>query len=128
MARSPSSRLVASWASLAGGIGALLLPKCPACFAAYGGGLTALGLSPVVQQRLAGPLLATVVLVSFALVLRLSLSRGDYLTPLASATGAALVLAGAFAFHRPAVVAVGATVLLVASIVNSARCRAASAG
>ena len=118
---------VASWASLASGMGALLLPKCPACVAAYGSGLTALGLGPLVQQRLTGPLLTTAVVLSFAVVLVLSLRRRDVLTPLVSAAGAALVFSGAFADHRPAVVTIGAMLLVAAALVNTARCRSATA-
>jgi hypothetical protein len=115
---------LASGASLAAGLGAVLLPKCPVCFAAYGSGLTALGLGPVGQQRLAAPLLATAALVSFTLVFVLSLRRRDRITPIASAAGAGLLLGGAFAFHSPGLVAAGSVLLVAAALVNSVRCRA----
>jgi hypothetical protein len=117
---------LASGASLAAGLGALFLPKCPLCFAAYGSGLTALGLGPIGQQHLAAPLLATAAIASFALVLALSLRRRDRVTPLASAAGAVLLLGGAFAVHSPGLAAAGALLLVAASLVNSARCRAAA--
>ena len=116
---------LASGASLAAGLGAVLLPKCPICFAAYGSGLTALGLGPVGQQRLAAPLLAIAALLSFALVLVLSLRRRDHVTPVASAAGTALLLGGAFAVHSPALVAAGSTLLVAAALVNSVLCRRA---
>lgn len=116
---------LASGASLAAGLGAVLLPKCPICFAAYGSGLTALGLGPANPQRLAGPLLAIAAMVSFILVLVLSLRRRDHVTPLASGAGAGLLLAGAFVVHSPGLVAAGSVVLVAASLVNSARCRRA---
>ncbi len=116
---------LASGASLAAGLGALLLPKCPLCFAAYGSGMTALGLGPISQQQLAAPLLATAAIASFALVLALSLRRRDRATPLASAAGAGLLLAGAFAVHSSGLVAAGSLLLVAAAVVNAARCRAA---
>lgn len=115
---------LASGASLAAGLGAVLLPKCPLCFAAYGSGLTALGLGPIGPQQLAAPLLAIAAIASFALVLALSLRRRDRVTPLASAAGAALLLGGAFAVHNPGLVAAGSLLLVAAAAVNSARCRA----
>jgi hypothetical protein len=119
---------LASGASLAAGLGAVLLPKCPLCFAAYGSGFTALGLGPVGQQRLAGPLLATAALASFVLVLVLSLRRRDRATPLASAAGAGLLLGGVFAVHSPGLVAAGSLLLIGAALVNSVLCRRAHFG
>ncbi len=115
----PAPRL-ASWASL-GGFGTLLLPKCPLCLAAYGGGLTALGLGPG-AQRLLEPLLAAAVLVSFGLVLVLSVRRRDVATPLLSALGAVLVLG------VPPLRTAGALLLVVAALVNGVLCRRALDG
>lgn len=115
----------ASWASLAGAFGAVLLPKCPLCFAAYGGALGALGLSPAAHQWLVEPVIALCVVVSFGLVLSLAVRRRDALTPLVSAAGAALVFAGRFAFDLPLITAVGVVLLVAASVLNSARCRVA---
>jgi hypothetical protein len=117
----------ASWTSLAGGVGALLLPKCPLCFAAYGSALGALGVSPSAHERLVGALLALAVTASFGLVLALSVRRRDAVTPFVSAAGAALVLAGRLALDEPPVTAVGAVLLVAAALVNSARCRRAEA-
>lgn len=84
----------ASWASLAGGLGAVLLPKCPLCFAAYGSALGALGLSPSSHQWLVEPLIAVAAVMSFGLVATLSIRRRDVVTPLVSAAGVLLVVAG----------------------------------
>ncbi|HEY7411473.1 MAG TPA: hypothetical protein VII13_12055 [Vicinamibacteria bacterium] len=125
MAQAGSAPRVASWASLAG-VGALLLPKCPVCFAAYGGGLAAIGLGPA-APRLLEPLLALAVLSSFGIVAVLSARRRDLVTPLVSAAGAVLVLVGALALRRPGLGAVGAVLLMGASVLNAVRCRRAAA-
>lgn len=113
----------ASWASLAGSLGAVLLPKCPLCFAAYGGALGALGLSPAAHQWLVEPLIAVVAMGSFGLVATLSIRRRDVVTPLVSAAGVLLILAGRFALDGPAITAVGALLLVTAALANATSCR-----
>ena len=127
MAHARAASRSASWTSLAGGLGALLLPKCPLCFAAYGSALGALGVSPAAHERIVDVLLTLAVAASFGLVLALSWRRGDAQTPLASALGAALVLVGRLAFDRPTMTmtAAGAVLLVGAALVNSVRCRRA---
>ena len=120
---SVSAARSASWASLAGGLGAVLLPKCPLCFAAYGSALGALGVSPAAYRPLVDVLLASSVTASFGIVLALSRRRRDAVTPLVSAVGAVLILAGRLAFDAPAITAAGAIVLVAAAVVNSIRCR-----
>jgi hypothetical protein len=114
----------ASWAAFAGGLGAVLLPKCPLCFAAYGTALGALGVSPAAYRPLVDLLLGLGVVASFALVAALSARRRDVATPVVSGLGAVLVLAGRLVFDAPAVTMVGAVVLVAAALVNASRCRA----
>ena len=113
----------ASWASLAEGLGAVLLPKCPLCFAAYGGALGALGVSPAAYRPLVDVLVAVAVATSFGIVLALARGRRDALTPVISGVGAILVLAGRVWLDMPTITAAGAMVLTGAAIVNSIRCR-----
>lgn len=115
----------ASWASFVGGLGAVLIPKCPLCFAAYGSALGALGVSPAAHQQIVDLLLALAVGTSFGLVLALSLRRRDAATPAVSAVGAALVLVGRLTLDQPAIAAAGAMLLVGAAVVNSLRCRKA---
>ena len=100
----------------------MLLPKCPLCFTAYGSALGALGLSPAADQRLVEPLIVAAVVMSFGLVLVLAVRRRDALTPLVSAIGATLVLAGRFGFDVPTITTVGAVLLAAAAIRNSVLC------
>ena len=113
----------ASWASLAGGLGAVLLPKCPLCFAAYGGALGALGVSPSAYRPLVDVLVVLAVATSFGIVLALARSRREALTPVISGVGAVLVLAGRAWLDVPAITAAGAMVLIGGAIMNSIRCR-----
>ena len=101
----------ASWAAVAGGLGAVLLPKCPLCFAAYGSALGALGVSPAAYRPIVDALLGLGVVISFALVAAQSARRRDATTPTLSAIGAVLVLAGRLLLDEPAVTAAGAVVL-----------------
>jgi hypothetical protein len=113
----------ASWASLAGGLGAVLLPKCPLCFAAYGAALGALGVSPAAYRPLVDTLVLLAVATSFGIVLALARGRRDALTPVISGIGAVLVLAGRVWLDMPAITAAGAMILTGGAIVNSIRCR-----
>ena len=114
-------------ASLVGGLGAVLLPKCPLCFAACGSALGALGLGTTAHQWLVEPLIVAAVTLSFGLVLTPAVRRGDAITPLVSGLGVAFVLAGRFAFDLPAITGVGVALLVAAALANSARCRASHA-
>ena len=115
----------ASWASLAGGLGALLVPKCALCFAAYGSALSALGLGPAVHERVVEPLVGLAVAASFLLVLALSIRRREVVTPLLSVAGASVALAGRYALEQPLVTAAGAALLIGGALLNAARCRQA---
>lgn len=118
VASSPTAPL----ASLAGGLGAVLVPKCPLCLAAYGGALGTLGLGPTAHQWVVEPLIGAAVILSFGLVSTLSLRRGDVATFLVSALGATFVFAGRLALEQPAVTTVGALLLVAAALANTARC------
>ena len=115
----------ASWASVASGVAAVLVPKCALCVAAYASALGALGLGPAAHERLVEPLLALSVAVSLGLVLVLSARRRDVQTPVVAALGAALIAAGRYTLEWPAVTALGAALLVAAALVNAARCRRA---
>jgi hypothetical protein len=117
----------ASWTSFAGGLGAVLLPKCPLCLGAYGSALGALGLSPAVYRQAVEPFLACAVVMSFGLVSVLALRRRDVLVPAVSALGVVLVLIGRLALEQTAITTAGAALLVAAALWSAARCRSAHA-
>ena len=104
----------------------MLLPKCALCAAAYGSALGALGLSPAVHTRVIEPLLAIAVAASLVMVSVLAVRRRDFVTPIVSAAGAVLVLAGRFSLERPLVTALGAALMVGAALANAALCRKAT--
>jgi len=113
----------ASFASLVGGVGAILVPKCPVCFAAYASALTALGLAPGPHFALVELLLGALVLASFGLVVSLAVRRRDSVAALVSGLGAALVFIGRFALEAPVMTAIGAILLVTAAVANTALCK-----
>jgi hypothetical protein len=113
----------ASFASLVGGIGAVLVPKCPICLVAYASALTALGLGPGAHFPFVELLLGVLVLASFGLVVSLAVRRRDAVAALISGLGAALVFIGRLAFDAPVMTAIGAILLVTAAVANSALCR-----
>jgi len=116
----------ASLASVASGLGAILVPKCPMCFVAYASALTALGLSPGAHLAFLELLLAGLVLVSFGLVVSMAVRRRDAVAASISGLGAALVFIGRLTLDAPVMTATGAVVLVIAPVVASARRRATS--
>jgi hypothetical protein len=112
-----------SWASLAAGLGAVLLPKCPLCFAAYGSAVGALGVGPDVHEEVVAGLLVLAVTISFGVVLALSLRRRDAVTPALSAAGAILVLGGRLVFDSTSMTMLGAVLLVTGAVLNTIRCR-----
>jgi mercuric ion transport protein len=102
-------------------IGAALLPKvtCPACWPAYAGFLSALGLSFLMETRWLLPLTAVFLgLAVGALAFRAGRRRGY--APFAVGVGAAaLVLVGKFSFDCDGAMYVGLVGLVAASLWNS---------
>ena len=119
----PAAARSASWASLAGGLGAVLLPKCPLCFAAYGGALGAVGVSPAAYRPLVDVLVVVAVATSFGIVLALARGRRDALTPARTRTAPIPEIAGRVWLDVPTMTVAGAMVLTGGAIVNSIRCR-----
>jgi len=107
--------------SLGSAIAVALLPKCPACWSAYAGLSSLLGLSFVVEARYLLPL--TAALLAFALAaLAVQARRRRSYGPCALATAAAvLTLAGKFALESDALLYTGLGSLLCASLWSSCR-------
>ena len=129
--RSDAHGARASWrraGTVGSAIAVALLPKCPACWSAYAGLSSLLGLSFVVEQRYLLPL--TSGLLVLALVpLWLQARRGRGYAPWLLACGAALAtLLGKFALESDALLYGGIASLLLASLWSrSARLRPPSA-
>jgi hypothetical protein len=107
--------------SVASAIAVALLPKCPACWSAYAGLSSLLGLSFVVEQRYLLPL--TTLLLALALAaLALQARRARSYGPLAlAALAAATTLAGKFALESDVLLYSGLGSLLLASLWSSCR-------
>ncbi|HEU4578163.1 MAG TPA: hypothetical protein VFS67_07915 [Polyangiaceae bacterium] len=116
-------RVGAPWrrSTTLGAIAVALLPKCPACWSAYAGLSSLLGLSFVVQARYLLPL--TVALLALALAaLGLQARRQHRYGPWWLACSAAIAtLAGKFAFDHDGLLYAGIGSLLLASLWSSCR-------
>ncbi len=127
----PSSKSGARWRSSLGvlpGVGFALLPKiaCPACWPAYAGVLTSLGLGFLMDVRWLLPLTAVFLLIAVAALGFRAGQRRGY-GPLFAGLGAsAIVLVGKFGFESDAAMYAGLGLLVAASIWNTWPRRATS--
>jgi mercuric ion transport protein len=104
-----------------GAIAVALLPKCPACWSAYAGLSSLLGLSIALEERYLLPLSsALLALAVFALWLQARRGRGY--GPWLLAQGAAgAILVGKFALENDVLMYAGIVSLLLASVWSSCR-------
>ncbi len=116
--------------SLFPGVGASLLPVgiCPACWPAYAGLLSALGLGFLLESRFLFPLTAALFgLALLSLGYRARTRRGY--RPLAlGGVGVALVLGGKFLFPMNVALYAGLVILVAASVWNSWPRKASASG
>jgi hypothetical protein len=109
------------------GIGVSLLPKlmCPACWPAYAGIVSALGLGFLISAKYLLPLTAAfLVITSFALGFRAS-QRHGYGPLWVGLFAAAVILTGKFYFDAEQATYTGVSLLVAASVWNSwPRCAA----
>ncbi len=121
-----------SWRSnlaLLPGIGLALLPNltCPACWPAYAGFLSAIGLGFLVQTTYLLPLTAFFLAVAVAALAFRARTRRGYRPFLLGTVGALIVLIGKFHFASDPAMYAGLTLLITASTWNSWPLRQAAA-
>jgi len=112
------------------GIGASLLPVglCPACWPAYAGVLSSLGVGFLVDTQYLLPLtIAFLILALFSLATSRA-SRLGYLPLFVGTIAAAFILSGKFVFSSNPLLYLGVAALLGASIWNSLPLQAANTG
>jgi hypothetical protein len=102
--------------SLVPAIALVLLPKCPLCVAAYLGVLGSLGTSSWLRATWGLPLGAGLLAFTFGALLVRAHRSTDYRPPLLALAGSALLLAGKFVIDARTLVAVGALLLVGASL------------
>lgn len=103
------------------GIGAAVLPKvaCPACWPAYAGFLSSIGLGFLVGTAYLLPLTALFLAIAvFALAFR-ARRRNGYGPFVVGAAASAVVLIGKFSFESNPAMYAGLALLIVASVWNS---------
>lgn len=127
----PSSKSGARWRSSLGvlpGVGFALLPKiaCPACWPAYAGVLTSLGLGFLMDVRWLLPLTAVFLLIAVAALGFRAGQRRGYGPLVLGLCASTIVLAGKFGFESDAAMYAGLGLLVAASIWNTWPRRATS--
>ena len=113
----------AQWLSAAGGVGALLLPKCPLCFVAYAAALTSLGLDVSGLWHAVRGLVVVTALVSIGIVGLLSYRRRDPVPPALALVGGAVLVGSELGGANAAFQAIGAFALAASAWLNAWRCR-----
>jgi hypothetical protein len=113
----------AGWRSTStlGAIAVALLPKCPACWSAYAGLSSLLGLSFVVDQRYLLPLTCALLTLSLAALGLQARRRRRYGPWLLACSAAIATLTGKFAFNQDGLMYAGIGALLLASLWSSCR-------
>ena len=107
--------------STLGAVAVALLPKCPACWSAYAGLSSLLGLSFVVEQRYLLPLTAALLGLALAALGLQARRQRRYAPWLLACAAASATLAGKFAFDQDAILYTGIGGLLLASLWSSCR-------
>lgn len=106
---------------MAGAIAVALLPKCPACWSAYAGLSSLLGLSFTLDERYLLPLTSALLALAIA-ALWLQARRGRGYGPWLLAGGAAgATLTGKFVLENDVLMYLGIALLLLASLWSSCR-------
>ena len=103
------------------GIGAAFLPKvvCPACWPAYAGFLTSIGLGFLLDTTYLLPLTAVSLAIAVGALAYRAKRRRGYLPFLVGVAAAAVVLAGKFTFESDPAMYAGLAILIGASIWNT---------
>lgn len=118
---SGASRSRGAGGSTLGAIAVALLPKCPACWSAYAGLSSLLGLSFVVEQRYLLPLTAALLGLALAALGLQARRQRRYAPWWLACAAASATLAGKFAFDQDVVMYTGIGGLLLASLWSSCR-------
>jgi hypothetical protein len=103
------------------GVGVALLPKlaCPACWPAYAGLMSALGLGFLMKTAYLLPITAALLAFTVAALAYAAQRRGRYAPLALGATGAGVVLIGKFALDLESAAYAGAALLLASSLWSS---------
>lgn len=110
-----------SWLAILPAIGVAMLPKlaCPACWPAYAGLLSALGLGFLIEGRYLFPLTVAFLAVAVAALGFRAKGRNGYGPFVVGALAAATVVIGKFQFESDFTIYAGLAVLIGASIWNT---------
>jgi len=109
------------WTVALGGIGTLLVPKCPFCVVGYGAALAALGIDTAWFTATLRYVAISAVGLSATTILILAARRRDFAVAIPVIVGAVLVVLGYLDFGRPAEVA-GSAIVVATGWANARRC------